>query len=356
MISGTPDRPRGKSGADTTTLDSPITLVPVITVCLPTFNRALLLRDCLESIISQTLRDIEILVGDNCSPDDTAAVVAGFNDPRITYIRRPQNIGAVPNINDLLTRARGRYVVIAHDDDVYQPEFLAREAALLDECPGVGMVHCSAVATGIDGSLQGLIRAYPTTCVRPSRAEFERYLEGHNVVCSTAMVRRSVYDDVGLWEPKHECADFHLWLRIALRSDVGYVAEPLVHVRVHEDSWTSVVSAQRWYNEFTDIVRECLALAAASGWDLSNKFEILRLRGARAQGKRFFIAAVSATAKGRFSEAREYRAVLEQLQRDGMPYAYVAAARWLNNRPGQALLRGVRGVWRASAVLKRRWA
>lgn len=329
---------------------------PVITVCLPTFNRAALLQDCLESIIGQTRRDIEILVGDNCSPDDTAAVVAGFDDRRITYIKRPQNIGAVPNINDLLTRARGRYVVIAHDDDIYQPEFLEREAALLDEFSGVGMVHCAAIPMAADGILRGLIRAYPKTCVRPRREEFERYLEGHNVVCSTVMVRRSMYESAGLWESKYECADFHMWLRLALRADVGYVADPLVYVRVHKDSWTSLVSAQRWYDEFTDIVREGIGWAATGGVDLSAKADALRLRAARTQGKRFFIEALSETARGRFLEARDYAAVLERLQQDGLPHAYVSAARWLNNRPGQALLRGVRGFRRVGAVMKRRWA
>lgn len=328
---------------------------PRITVCLPTFNRAALLRDCLRSIVQQSRQDIEILVGDNCSPDDTAAVVAGFDDPRITYVRRPQNIGAVPNINDLLTRSRGRYVVIAHDDDIYLPEFLAREAALLDAHPDVGMVHCAAILMDEEGDLRGLIRAYAETCVRPRREEFERYLEGHNVVCSTVMVRRSMYEDAGLWESRYECADFHMWLRLALRADVGYVAEPLVHVRVHRASWTSLVSAQRWFDEFTEIVNEAVGWAAAVAGGPTINAELLRLRAARTQGKRFFVEALSQTANGRFPEARAYAEVLERLQQDGLPHVYLSVARWLNNRPGQVALRGVRSFWRAGAVMKRRW-
>ncbi len=327
-----------------------------ISVCVPTFNRAALLKECLASIVSQTCRDIEILVSDNASTDDTTAVVRSFTDPRIRYFRNPTNIGPVPNINGLLARARGQFVVIAHDDDVYLPPFLAREAELLDRHPSVGMVHCAAVVMAADGALTRLIRAYPATVVRPGALEFERYLEGHNVVCSTVMVRRALYDTVGLWDPKYRCPDFHMWLRLALGGDVGYVVDPLVHVRVHPDTVTNSLTADRWYADFIAIVNECMDLAQTMGLDIASRRAGLRRRAALVQGRRFFIAAAAATATGRFSEAREYAAVLERFEADGLPHGYVTGARLLNNRPGRTVLQALRGVWRASALMKQRWA
>lgn len=329
---------------------------PKISVCLPTYNRSALLRECLASILSQTCRDIEILVSDNGSTDGTTAVVRSCTDPRIQYFRNPTNIGAVANINGLLVRARGAYVVIAHDDDVYLPAFLDREAELLDANPGVGMVHCAAVMMGADGALQRLIRVYPGTVVRSGFLEFERYLEGHNVVCSTAMVRRAMYDTVGLWEPKYLCPDFHMWLRLALRGDIGYVVDPLVQVRVHPDTVTNSLTADRWYTDFTAIVNECMDLAQTRGLDIASRRDRLRRRAARVQGRRFFIAAAAATAKGRFPEAREYAAALERFEADGLPHGYVAMARLLNNRPGRAALQALRGLCRASALMRQRWA
>jgi glycosyltransferase involved in cell wall biosynthesis len=269
-------------------------------------------------------------------------------------VRNAANVGPVPNINLALSRAGGAYIVVAHDDDVYLPTFLEREAALLDANPGAGMVHCAALVMDEHGGLTRLVRAYPDTVVRPRGEEFERYLEGHNVVCSTVMVRRTMYERVGLWEPKYLCTDFHLWLRLALHGDVGYVAEPLVHVRVHPDTVTNSLTPERWYADFMAIVNESVARAAASDPTIVDRLDALRHRAARAQGRRFFIAAAAETAKGRFARAHEYAAVLERFEPDGLPHGYVILARLLNNRPGRVLLRAIRGVWRASARLKSR--
>jgi glycosyltransferase involved in cell wall biosynthesis len=329
---------------------------PKISVCVPTFNRSVLLEQCVASLVRQTREDIEILVSDNCSSDDTAAIVASFNDPRLQYFRNSENIGAVGNINRVIGRARGEYVVIAHDDDLYLPEFLDQEATLLDAYPNVGMVHCAAIVMGADGALTRRIQVYPRTVVRSGALEFERYLEGHNVVCPTVMVRRAMYEKVGLWDPKYMCTDFHLWLRLALCGDVGYVAESLVHLRVHPDSRTNELTAERWYTDFMAIVTECMGLAATAGHGLSAERTVLHRRAARRQGKRFFVAATSEIAKGRFSQAREYVAVLERCERDGLSRGYVTVARWLTNRPGQAVIRAVRSVWRATALMKQRFA
>src|SRR5437868_4868847 len=116
---------------------------PRVSVCVPTYNRAPLLKNFLSSILNQTFRDYEVIVADNCSTDDTRAVVAAFTDPRLSYHRHDRNIGPFANMNWLIERARGTYLCIVHDDDLYFPEFLARECALLEAHPGMGMVHCA---------------------------------------------------------------------------------------------------------------------------------------------------------------------------------------------------------------------
>src|SRR5215208_1230842 len=123
---------------------------PKVSVCVPTYNRAPLLKNFLTSILNQTFTDYEVLVADNASTDNTPDVVRSFNDPRIRYQRHATNIGPFANMNYLIGEAAGRYICIVHDDDVYFPTFLERESSMLDRNPRAGMVHCAVYE--VDGA------------------------------------------------------------------------------------------------------------------------------------------------------------------------------------------------------------
>lgn len=311
---------------------------PKLSVCVPTYNRADLLRGCLTSILQQTAKDFELIVLDNCSNDETPAVVASFEDRRLRYHRNDQNIGPFPNMNRAIEMARGEYVCIAHDDDIYLPEFLKREAVLLDTYPNVGMVHCAVYETDAARRRRRVVRAYRDTRVLEGRREFVRFLQGHNVCCSSVMVRRRLYEIVGMFDPRFLCADFHLWLRLALHGDIGYVAEPLVEMRVHADTITNWLDPSRWHREFVEIFEEGFAFGAKLDPSLLVLRPALLKGAARAQGKRFLIAAMAAVAHGDFQLARDYVGVLEQLREIGLPATYPLFARLLVNRVGRGVL------------------
>jgi glycosyltransferase involved in cell wall biosynthesis len=324
-------------------------MAPKITVCIPTYNRASLLRLCLGSILRQTLADFEVLVSDNCSMDDPRSVVAEFHDSRVHYSRNERNIGPVPNINQMISQARGEYVAVVHDDDVYDPSFLDRESRLLDASPSVGMVHCAAYEVDSEGRKRRLVRAYRKTCIRDGRKEFLRFLRGHNVCCSTVMVRRRLYQSLGVFDPRYLCNDFHMWLRLALHADVGYVAEPLVEMRVHQNTVTNWLEPERWYAEFMDIVDEAMTLADRVQPDLALKRRSLLRSAAYAQGRRFFIAALAATARGQFELAEGYVDVLKKLNPVGLPSVFPGLARLTLNGVGKSLLTVAARVHRVRA-------
>ncbi len=103
-----------------------MTMPPFFTVGIPTFNRAALLKEALDSTLSQTFSDFEILVGDNASTDNTPEVFKNYSDARIRVIRQKENIGAVNNFNALIKESAGRFFVLHQDDDLLHPEFLKR--------------------------------------------------------------------------------------------------------------------------------------------------------------------------------------------------------------------------------------
>lgn len=99
---------------------------PYFSVCIPTYNRAALLERCVGKLLNQTCGDYEILIGDNCSEDNTGEVAQRFNDERIIYHRQERNVGPWMNFISLLDMARGTYVLFHQDDDILHPHFLQR--------------------------------------------------------------------------------------------------------------------------------------------------------------------------------------------------------------------------------------
>lgn len=104
---------------------------PLITIAIPTFNRALWLQNCILAALSQTYGRLEVFVSDNASTDNTAEVLASFHDQRLRIIRQETNIGLLPNWNACLAGARGDYIVFVSDDDMIAPDMLERCIALL---------------------------------------------------------------------------------------------------------------------------------------------------------------------------------------------------------------------------------
>ncbi len=325
------------------------TRAPRISVCIPTYNRSRLLKPFLDSILHQTLTDFEVVISDNCSTDETEAIVRAMTDPRIVYHRNATNIGPFRNMNRLLELARGEYVCIVHDDDLYAPRFLERLSAMLDRHPNVGMVHCAAYEVEQNGTRRGLIRAYATDRVLPGDQEFVRYLQGHNVCCSSVMARRTLYAAAGPFDIELLCSDFLMWLNFALRADIGYVAEPLLDVRVHVDNVSSWLNPARWHREFMTSLERGLALGGQLKPELVRDRQSLLAAAAQAQGKRFLIAELSATARGDFALAREYQAVLERLREIGLSRVYPLMAGLMMNAVGRRILSGVAALRRARA-------
>ena len=113
---------------------------PLVSIGIPTYNRASsYLKQALQSAVNQTYKNIEIIVSDNCSSDDTESVVRAFNDPRIRYYRQKENIGPLNNRNFCLQQSRGKYFLFLCDDDLIDEDFISTcmDAVKCHREPGV---------------------------------------------------------------------------------------------------------------------------------------------------------------------------------------------------------------------------
>lgn len=126
---------------------------PLVSVITPTYNRPEYLKQALTSAVNQTYRNIEIIVSDNCSPQDPQAIVESFNDPRIRYYRNSSNLGMLVNTIQTFKYARGKYVASLLDDDMWEPDYLAKLVPLLEENSNLALAFCDHYMMNSSGTL-----------------------------------------------------------------------------------------------------------------------------------------------------------------------------------------------------------
>ena len=126
----------------------------LVTIGIPTYNRADgFLRHALESVIAQTYRNLEIIVSDNCSRDNTEAVVKKYGDPRVKYIRHNVNIGPLGNSNFCLDQAQGEYFLQLHDDDAIDSDFIETCMKAERRSPNVGVIRTGVRVIDANGDV-----------------------------------------------------------------------------------------------------------------------------------------------------------------------------------------------------------
>ena len=132
--------------------DSNHTSTPLVTIAIPTYNRAeKTLPETLRSAIAQTYANLEIIVSDNCSTDSTADVVRSIGGARVVYVRQSENLGLAGNQNDCVERASGAYVLILHDDDLIDPDFVESCMHAVGGSTSVGLIRTGIRSSALTG-------------------------------------------------------------------------------------------------------------------------------------------------------------------------------------------------------------
>jgi glycosyltransferase involved in cell wall biosynthesis len=211
-----------------------------VDVVIPAYGRPDYLREAIESVLAQTYSSWRLTVGENGpgGGDVEAAVTPFLSDPRINYVVAGRNLGAARNAANLVESTSARYVGLLHDDDLWSPEFLERRVAFLEENPTCGLVFSGCRV--IDGQGNEVFRTDDEfrNGLQPRR-RFLRTLYRSNVIyIPTVLVPRSVYATLGTFRDDVLFYDYEMWLRIASRFDVGYLAGWDAAYRIHPTQLT----------------------------------------------------------------------------------------------------------------------
>ena len=203
---------------------------PLVSVLLAAHDAEETIDLAVRSVLDQTLRELELIVVDDCSEDGTAAVLAAIDDPRLVVIRNDENRGLAESLDTALERARGRYIARLDADDVALRERLQRQVAALAARPGLALVG-SAVLEIDDRGVPGARHAAP----RGRAAVRWHALFGAPFFHPTVLVDRDVLvrHDLRYDTSFEESEDYDLWTRLLRVADGDNLGEALTLRRVH---------------------------------------------------------------------------------------------------------------------------
>lgn len=202
--------------------------VPSVTVCVTTFEHGAYIRECLESVLAQVFEGtLELLVGDDGSTDGARAIIDGIamGDPRVRVFHHEQKLGPTPNLQFLVSQARGAAIAHLDGDDFWMPGKLAAQWELLSRGGDIAACYTNATVVAEDGMVLG--RFNEGVGVRVDRPQLLR--RGNFLNHSSLLYRCSARDAVLGMPPPF--IDYRLHLRLLRHGALGYIDEPLVGYR-----------------------------------------------------------------------------------------------------------------------------
>jgi glycosyltransferase involved in cell wall biosynthesis len=205
---------------------------PLLSVVIPTCNRAGMVGAAIRSALDQTLTDQEILVFDDASDDETSQVVAAVRDPRVIYLRGEGRRGGAAARNAAIRHSRGAYLAFLDDDDEWFPQKLERQMEVFrGSADAPGLVYSSYVVVDREtGRVVG-------KKIASKKGDVSREILASNLVggSSCVIVRREAVEEAGLFdEALPSFQDYDLWIRLSRLVRFDFVAEPMLRYFVHE--------------------------------------------------------------------------------------------------------------------------
>ncbi|MFH1359470.1 MAG: glycosyltransferase [Candidatus Omnitrophota bacterium] len=202
--------------------------IPLVSIIIPSFNRAKLLQRAIQSVLRQTYQNFEVIVVDDASTDHTREVVLGFSDPRLRYIRNEKNLKGPRSRNIGIKQARGEYISLLDDDDEFLPEKIEKEVNKFRDAPEeVGVVYCGHSFVVNNKIAKIMLPQY--------RGDVSEITWRHPVLSlPAALIKKKCFEKSGLFDETFvSCQDWDLWIRVAQHCRFDYINESLLNVYMH---------------------------------------------------------------------------------------------------------------------------
>lgn len=222
--------------------------MPLVSVLITSYNHEKWLAQCLDSALSQTYLNREIIVVDDGSSDGSQQILKSYGD-QITLIENNPNIGTYPSLNKALSFAKGEYVAILNSDDYWDPKKLELQVDLMQK--NSSLVFCHTFGDFVDANGETITGTpmgfeFPRT---PTGDCFSIFVANNTAIASSVLAKTDAVQSVGGFDGTFKnLGDWDLWLKLSEIGGVGFVDEKLTFYRIHGSNTIHGVETTRAEN------------------------------------------------------------------------------------------------------------
>lgn len=269
--------------------------LPLVSIIVPTYNSEKFILESVNSAINQTYTNIEIIIIDDGSTDNTETVAQQFPDS-IRYIKQT-NSGPSAARNHGLRESRGNYIAFLDVDDAWEPAKIEKQVSFFENNKNLMILATGYIRCDTN------LKPVETVALKPTSEgiiPFKSLLERNKLLTSTIMIKKEGVNTCGFFNEKIQFGeDWDYWVRLAQLGEIGYIETPLCKYRVHGSGltaklddknmsdWLEVIEKNKqrgknWYDK-SIVYRKSLS------WYLYNYSYVERVRGHKSESKRYAI-------------------------------------------------------------------
>lgn len=223
---------------------------PLVSIVVPCYNHQDFVKKCLNSVICQTYKNIEIIVIDDGSTDKTPEILQAMAAENKFIIRLQKNIGLSKTLNKAIkSYAHGKYISVIASDDYWELDKISKQVIFLEASDNYALVFGKAKIVDADDIVLGNLGDQ-----MPDSLTFDSLILDNKVIASTTMFRKDVWELVGGFNEDSYIEDWDLWLKMAEKFKIGFINENLGFYRRHGSNMSN--NLLRMENSKTDILKQ----------------------------------------------------------------------------------------------------
>lgn len=226
---------------------------PLVSIIMPVYNSSKFLKDNIDSILKQTYTNLEVIIIDDCSTDDSYKIIKSYNDPRIISSKNNSNLGYIKTLNNMINLSKGVYIARHDSDDISHIKRIELQVNFLEVNKDYSLIGTNALFFGNKNKKTN----YPTVC-----EEIKTYsLFGNPIIHPSVMFRKSIFqmnNNLFYDNSFYPSEDYFLWTLIMQNNNIANLPNRLIKYRCHDNN-VSVLS-KNLQDENNFIIRKNLLI------------------------------------------------------------------------------------------------